>query len=185
MDQNAKYFMGCWIDAAWRARIMQQALPLLNAQCPYPPGLCYELPLRWHLTLAYLGQSDRAVFNSAALSLSALAEEEVPVAMCLDRLSAFQAGTVLWIGPKQLSEPLRRLYEAVHNIYINSGLSLEKRSFQPHITLARAPKPWSFTHRALNAVNGSLDHFSLIQSSNGHYRSVETWFFQGRPKQES
>lgn len=104
-------------------------------------ALCYGLPdVRWvdpslmHLTLHFLGDVELEPV------LEALASVPMPpsFSVTLSGVGRFLAktGGAIWVGVED-SEPLARLHESMRRALRLAGVPLEKRKFQPHITLGR------------------------------------------------
>ncbi len=100
-----------------------------------------------HLTLAFLGETDRMAEACAALHRV----ESPPFTVKLEGLGAFD--DLVWAGVA-LSPALKDLQKEVAFHLKESGFSLEKRAFRPHITLCRRFAP--FGARDLAAVQRAM-----------------------------
>ena len=87
-----------------------------------------------HLTLEFLGEIDNP--SSAIRALSRL--EFKPFDLVMDRIGFFQRpdGDTWWIGV-EADNPVMVLQARLHRLFMEEGLSLEKRKYVPHITLGR------------------------------------------------
>ena len=136
-----------------------------------------------HVTLAFLG--DVAVTRVTALSTIGLAAASMvpPCTLTLDRTGTFRGSGIAWAGasatPRELGELVQQLREAL----TAEGFALERRTFQPHVTLARrcrkaanvgivAPIAWNVAGIALNA--------SELASGGARYRELADWPLNGR-----
>lgn len=89
----------------------------------------------FHLTLAFIGETDR---HGLAAALDALSAIEAPAfEMRLAGVGAFgdKKPHALWVGAEAGPE-LRHLQAKVETALRRSGFALEKRKFIPHVTLA-------------------------------------------------
>lgn len=97
----------------------------------------YTRPENFHLTLAFLGETDG--FSAARAALSQVEASSFPL-----RLSGGgHFGQLYWAGLAK-SPPLLALADQVQNRLRAAGFAIEKRPFRPHVTLARqlsAPGP--------------------------------------------
>lgn len=105
-------------------------------------SLCYGLPdVRWvdpsllHLTLHFLGDD---VVLEPLLDALASVPMPPPFAVTLSGVGRFlgKTGGAIWVGVEE-SEPLLRLHESMRRALRLAGVPLDKRKFQPHITLGR------------------------------------------------
>ncbi|MBE9607977.1 RNA 2',3'-cyclic phosphodiesterase [Chitinilyticum piscinae] len=110
----------------------------LHGQCQGRPVASANL----HLTLAFLGDTpDKALPDIQAL-LAGLPDNYGT--LILDELGCFrqQHGHVVWLGcstiPAALAAGLAQLQQGLRAL----GLPVEKRPWQPHITLLRDAAPW-------------------------------------------
>jgi RNA 2',3'-cyclic 3'-phosphodiesterase len=101
--------------------------------------------LRWvsadnlHLTLRFLGQVENPRLEDLAESLRRLPVE--PFALRLGGLGSFGSASavrVIWIGVAAGGKELARLAAAVEERCAEAGFPPEERTYNPHLTLARA-----------------------------------------------
>lgn len=84
----------------------------------------------FHLTLAFIGESDRISLLRGCLDRSVLP----PFSIALEGFGHF--GSVWWIGI-QRSRALELLAGKLRSALRESGFPMEERHFKPHITIAR------------------------------------------------
>ena len=129
-----------------------------------------------HLTLAFIGETDRIDEARAALR----EVSSPPAALKFDRLGAFD--DLIWAGA-ELSPSLAALQRDVSERLKAHGFSLEKRVFRPHITLCRRFAPYvkrdiKMLEQALGGANCRAERVILMESLriDGKlvYRPVET-----------
>ena len=115
-----------------------------------------ELPslLRWtntqnlHLTLRFLGETDKARRHQLQNGLAAVAARHAPFSLKPSRLDCFRSWSnlrVLWVGLEGELGALLELQADVESLARQIGFSPERNRYSPHITLARtarnAPRP--------------------------------------------
>jgi 2'-5' RNA ligase len=130
-------------------------------------------PENWHLTLVFLGEVTARWLEPLAEAVQASLREAVPCEQPLDRLSWFptpeKARLLVVEGtPVAALESLQRGCSAALR---RAGFTLEKRSYRPHLTLARyRGTRRKFSGPALPPVRGvqlALDRLTLFQSLPG------------------
>ena len=97
-----------------------------------------------HLTIKFLGDTPvtkvEAFSQAAQRAASHLSSFELVIGDC----GAFPPRgqpRVLWIGIKDPTNNLNKLYQALEDECANAGFSREGRSFHPHFTIARLRQP--------------------------------------------
>jgi 2'-5' RNA ligase len=91
-----------------------------------------------HLTLRFLGEITQEVFDEIAIKLDNI--KMAPFSISLDNSGAFPGfarAKVLWISGRTGSDELKRLAERTEQIAVSCGLAPERKSFSPHLTIAR------------------------------------------------
>lgn len=143
--------------------VLEQALGALRRQgrgsFPHPSDL--------HLTLAFLGETERADAARAALETLAGSGRFSLTAEGLGRFGdTWWAGTVPCPELEALAAAARRALEA-------EGFSLEKKPFVPHITLARHYRPkGEMPQLSLPPVEMAVREVLLLESLQREGRSV-------------
>ena len=89
-------------------------------------------PENLHLTLAFLGETDRTADIRAAMSEAAAAQR--PFSMALSGFGCFR--DLYWVGLEPCP-PLSLLAENLQRRLRALGFDIPQRHFRPHITLAR------------------------------------------------
>jgi RNA 2',3'-cyclic 3'-phosphodiesterase len=111
-------------------------------------GLCAGVPhARWarqeqlHITLRFIGEVDGPTFDDIGTALG-----EVPFFPFELKLSGVgeygdrRRTRVLWAGVEPCSE-LELLHDRIESVVARVGLPRERRSFKPHVSLARLDRP--------------------------------------------
>ncbi|MGI8575054.1 MAG: RNA 2',3'-cyclic phosphodiesterase [Egibacteraceae bacterium] len=150
------------------------------------PHLRWVPPERWHITLAFIGSTDRGAEACLAVGVGVEAAASQPFELMLDRRLGTFGGRVLWAG-LEASEPLRALAEAERMSLTNAGFALEERAFHPHLTVARAgrrervpqavTRVWSAPPRS--SRSWTTNEVLLLRSESGpdgpRYARVAVW----------
>ena len=120
-----------------------------------------------HLTLKFLGDVEET-FVDALISpvASSLARVPGPFEIGIDGVGTFGARQprVIWAGVEDRSGLLARMQQAVEEALAPLGIAKEKRSFSPHITLARLKNPVVGLARAIGPRKGIHLGVSAIDS---------------------
>lgn len=142
-------------------------------------SLCHGLPgVRWvdpavmHLTLHFLGEDVQA-----ELVLEALESVQMPPAFSavLSGVGRFLSknGGAIWAGFEPC-EPLMRLQDSMTRALRAAGIPVEKRKYQPHITLGRIRStPERDIHAYLEQFRGyrrELPPFTGVTLFESHLR---------------
>jgi len=131
-----------------------------------------------HLTLVFLG--DVAATRVTVLRAIGLAAASLvrPFPLTLDRTGTFRGSGIAWAGASATPRELGELVQQLHDALTAEGFALERRAFQPHVTLARrcrkpaniqmaSPIAWTVTRIVLNA--------SELGSDGSRYRELASW----------
>ena len=146
---------------------IQRLLPAGPGRLTHPEDL--------HITLVFLGALDlegRACAEGVADLVRA-----PPFALSLDRLGCFPRVRVLWCGASESPQPLLNLLYALESGLLGCGFRPARRSFKPHVTLARKAHPLSA--RGLEQpVDWPVSDFALVAGRPGErprYRVERRW----------
>jgi len=173
-----RVFFAVWPDAPARA-----ALDALARACAAQNGGRAAAASNLHLTLAFVGEI--ATSRVATLQSTGLAATVAvaPFTLTLDRIGAFRSAGIAWIGASTLPPELERVARTLNDELSNAGYSTERRTFQPHVTLARrcrraadaepvAPIAWRVDSVVLNVSEASRGGVT--------YRALAEWPLSGR-----
>ncbi len=135
-----------------------------------------------HLTLRFIGEVDRPVADDLAAALGRIHAERFSARIKgVGRFEARSAGA-LWAGVEP-KEPLAALAGKVERSCVAVGLEPERRTFHPHITLARwkgrrsrEVASYLERHRGLVSEAWKVDALTLFESRlskhGAHYEEV-------------
>ncbi|MGH8823511.1 MAG: RNA 2',3'-cyclic phosphodiesterase [Jiangellaceae bacterium] len=145
----------------------------------------------WHLTLAFYGEvADRRVDDLEG-RLARAARRHPAVSLRLTGAGRF-GGRALWIGCTGDTAPLRRLAASAAAAGRRVGARAdERRSYRPHLTMARASRPvdlrpYVTALREYEGVVWTADGVALIRSYLGagedrraRYETLSTFALRG------
>jgi 2'-5' RNA ligase len=166
--------------------------PVRDALLPVMSGIegaRWQTDNQLHLTLAFLGETDRHGLAAATDALATLIVP--PLDLRLGQFGTFdterpgRTGT-LWIGVEP-ADPLATLAQSTRTALRRAGLSPDPRKFTPHITLARfgsagasreALRPW-LTQTPAPRASWQATDFHLVESTLGqegaHYTPLASY----------
>ncbi|WP_409293422.1 RNA 2',3'-cyclic phosphodiesterase [Peribacillus sp. SCS-37] len=137
-------------------------------------------PADYHITLAFLGKADELKLEESINKAADIARKRKPFELMLDGVGTFgpvSAPRILWAGVKAVPE-LFELQQAVYSACEESGFSLDKKSFKPHITTARKytgdEKFFKENLPMLGEFIFTADRFTLYKTNMGESPSYET-----------
>lgn len=152
-------------------------------------GARWQTDNQLHLTLAFLGETDRHGLEAATEALATIVAP--PLDLALTQFGTFDTprpgriGT-LWIGVEP-ADGLTALAQSSRTALRRAGLAPEGRNFTPHITLARfgasgatreALRPF-LTHTLAPRAQWQATDFHLVESTLGgegaHYTPLASY----------
>ena len=117
--------------------------------------------LRWvsdenlHLTLRFISEVERPLADDIAVALSRVRSERFELRVTGVGIFERRNGGALWAGV-QPKGPVAALAAKVERACVAAGLESERRSFHPHVTLARFNRREAGTAQALLERNRAL-----------------------------
>jgi 2'-5' RNA ligase len=131
-DRSRRLYFALWPDDALRA-----ALVAATARAVREAGGRAVPPENLHVTLAFLGSvPERRV---AALQAAAQSVTVTPGVQAFDRIAQWGRSGPLVLAATRVEPALAGLRWALANALLAADFALDRREFQPHITLARRP----------------------------------------------
>jgi RNA 2',3'-cyclic 3'-phosphodiesterase len=104
--------------------------------------LRYVPAKQWHLTTAFFGDVAETALPDLTDRLNRAAARSVPMTLALRGVGTFPRNAararVLWVGIDGDLDGLSRLADRCRAAGRRAGLTMEDRSYRPHLTLARA-----------------------------------------------
>ena len=129
-------------------RAQQDRLRDLPALRACPSLLRWTDPEKMHLTLRFLGETDRPRLSQMQQGLMAIGMRHAPFKLALTELGCFKSWTnmrVLWVGLSGDLNALKAVQSESESLARQVGFAPVTQRFSPHITLARvsrnAPRP--------------------------------------------
>lgn len=131
----------------------------------------FSYPENLHLTLAFLGETDRA--DAAARVMGEAASE--PFTLTLSGCGRFRraGGDIVWAGlaeNRALSDYAERLADGLRR----DGFTVEYRKFSPHITLGREVVTSGPLRFDINPLSMECRRISLMKSERINGRQIYT-----------
>lgn len=93
-----------------------------------------------HLTLKFLGEVSPSQLPGIEKALESAAEGLGLLNISIRGVGVFpnpKSPRVVWLGVRTVDERLARLHERIERAFVPLGFPIEKRAFQPHLTLGR------------------------------------------------
>ena len=163
----------------------------LHGACSGVAAAGRQFPLRWvrpesvHLTLKFLGEVSTDAIPAIRQSLRQAAKGAPTFSVAVRGLGCFPNVThprVLWMGLDDPQRELLQLQQRIESTLAPLGLSMERRLFRPHLTLARARGMrvggdfGAFLSRYKNRIFGCfvVSHIHLMQSDLRAQGAVHT-----------
>jgi RNA 2',3'-cyclic 3'-phosphodiesterase len=146
-ERPLRLFVAIELPDAWH-RALADAQEVLRAALAQDDGLS-GARLRWmrpegiHLTLKFIGEvaPTRVAVLRDQLALAVPARPDIEIS--LTRIGSFsdrRAPRVVWAGiDTRPARALQPLFESIETWLAAAGVARERRSFRPHLTLARLP----------------------------------------------
>jgi 2'-5' RNA ligase len=128
-----------------------------------------------HLTLAFIGESDRVDDIFEVMEDACGEALSGPVSIAFSGAGAFRrkGGDVHWIGVENTPE-LRMLAAQLTSGLRREGFDIEKRRFTPHITIGREVVLRADARISVPMAGMDADHISLMRSDREGGRLVYT-----------
>lgn len=162
--------------ALWPDEKTRQLINTFN-QSIQSQGLKKVKPDNLHVTLVFLGNVDD---GAEALIRQGVGNIKVqPFVIRFDNLSYWKKPKILCVSTQHYDPQLFVLVDALNSIVGQCGIKIEKRRYQPHITLAR--KAGKLIDINVPPIEWQAEDFCLVQSSstvNGvDYQVLQRWSF--------
>lgn len=108
-------------------------------------------PEQWHLTLAFYGDVSESVAEELQVRLDRAARRTPPLSLRIKGAGCFprqpNVAKILWAGVDGELDVLSLLADRCVAAGRRSGITMEKRKFKAHLTLARARQPADMSGR--------------------------------------
>ncbi|MGH8278082.1 MAG: RNA 2',3'-cyclic phosphodiesterase [Gammaproteobacteria bacterium] len=169
--ERRRLFFALWPDDALRGTLYKETRRAVRASGGKPVA-----KTNFHITLAFLGQLDRAGAQTACAAGEASRGELFD--LVLDRFGFWPEAGVVWLGPAQVPEAGSRFAEELRRQLRARGIKVDVRPFAPHLTLARkVAKPGDFG--TPHPLRWPVREFVLVHSVTAQraseYHLLATW----------
>ncbi|AGA91165.1 2''-5'' RNA ligase [Thioflavicoccus mobilis 8321] len=166
-----RLFFALWSDAAVR-RDLAASMRAMGADRGRPTH-----PADLHLTLVFLGPLGEAQRRCAEGVAEAL--RAAPFGLRLERVGHWRGPRVLWCAPSEAPADLVTLVDALAGgLADHCGLTLERRPYRPHVTLARGIGRDPSAEQSIQPIDWPVSDFVLAGGSGGgppRYRIHRRW----------
>ncbi len=132
---DAHYFVAVPVTEPARSTIREWAA-LLQERYSFKK---WVHPQDYHITLAFLGSAEFSRMERLKKALRPVIAGHEPFTLQINDMGTFgrpDAPRILWAGVEK-SDQLKRLRDSVYETCQEHGFNLDKRPFNPHITIAR------------------------------------------------
>jgi 2'-5' RNA ligase len=157
-ERGHRLFLGVFPPPEWSAALAEA---LAGSREP-APGLSWVEAGRWHVTLAYLGETQPDRIPGLSKDLSELAGAWGPFRADLNGVGAFPSAEgpeLLFAGVEDPTGAWRSIAGSLRLVLSQGGFPVEERPYRPHLTLGRAKDP---------SVGGTA--LSLLEEKAGSLR---------------
>ena len=134
-------------------------------------GLRWSTPESWHVTLQFLGNTERNQYECALARLHELHLPPVPIQ--LNEMGFFDRAGIFFVGVKPSSE-LVSLERHVVAATTLCGFTPETRPYHPHITLARSKSNERGLRTLKSRLHGQHEFTAFLAGEFLLYESMPT-----------
>lgn len=172
--QEPTYFFALIPDNATAEALHQRAYTFTERSS------CKPIPIEnLHLTLTYLGRLHTTELNNLKNI-----QPPCPIApfeLTIAEVAHWAEQKLTYLAPKSLPKPLEQLYVYLNQHILQQGFKPERRTFMPHITIARHHNGPLKSH-GMQALPWFIHEFCLIQATpsatkqtSSNYRIIQRW----------
>ena len=131
-----------------------------------------------HITLEFLGEVSE--YNKQQLIEKSNHIQVEPFEIELTNIGWWRKPGVLWIGMHHIPQPLTNLVESIKQIVEQQDMETDKRSYKPHITIARKVKQIQLPKQSID-IRWQVNSFALVESRSTEmgvvYQTIQKWPF--------
>jgi len=153
---NRRVFFALWPDDRQRDRLRDHISPLaklVEGQVVYRGN--------WHVTTAFIGDFPEARVPELQARAAEIAVE--PFRLRFDRVEFWPRPKVASLVASTVPPELQRLVDAQNSLLADFGITVEDRTYRPHITVVRTARPFE-TQRLAQAAVIEWTGFELVES---------------------
>jgi RNA 2',3'-cyclic 3'-phosphodiesterase len=115
-------------------------------------NVSWTRPDAMHLTLHFFGNVETPRLEAVTAALAGIVVERPVVRLRVRAVGEF-GGRVLWAGLEAQVAQLKELTAAIRSAVAQLGFEVEKREFNPHVTLGRMREPSRNLRNQIAALN--------------------------------
>lgn len=153
---------------------VREACALLAHDCQSCAQGKWTLRENWHITLAFIGETETARLDELARIMTDAAARFAPPRLSLDAPGVFEkrGGGILYAGVRS-DAPLEPLHDALCGALREQGFPCDPGPFRAHVTLARkarrnggalpAPQPAAFRPAYLTLFESARDAQGILR----------------------
>lgn len=173
-----RFFFALWPEQTVREQIV-------NCRSVCAPNGKFIPQKNLHITLLFMGnltlnQVQNVIIEALKIKLPAFDIQ-------LNKTGHFRKVKVSWMGLKAIPDTLLKLHQALSKCADISQISLQHRSYIPHLTLAR--KVSIVKKQVFTPINWKINHFVLIESTDTphgvHYQIIKIFPLQTGKKHDN
>ena len=153
---DRRLFFALWPDDRQRDRLRDQISPLaklVEGQVVYRGN--------WHVTTAFIGDFPEARVAELQARAAEIAVE--PFRLRFDRVEFWPRPKVASLVASTVPPELQRLVDAQISLLADFDITVEDRTYRPHITVVRRARPFE-TQRLAQAAMIEWTGFELVES---------------------
>jgi 2'-5' RNA ligase len=153
---SKRVFFALWPDDRQRDRLRDQISPLaklVEGQMVFRGN--------WHVTTAFIGAFEEARLPELQARAAQIAFE--PFRLRFDRVEFWPRPKVASLVAATVPPELQRLVDAQNALLADVGVTVEDRTYRPHITLVRRARPFE-TQRLAQPALTEWTGFELVES---------------------
>lgn len=168
---NMRYFIGLDLAPAeklsldsWREKSLPE-LPRVRAPLNTKAPVRQPRPVptaNFHITLCFLGSVTPRQLEEITTLLDTVTA--APFELQLDTTGYWSGPKIFYVAPTTIPAPLYQLADSVSGKARQAGIELEKRDYQPHVTLIRNVKADFPPPLFLPGVSCRFSQFHLFES---------------------
>ena len=166
---SRRLFFALWPDHRQRERLRDFISPVAKEV----EGRAVDRR-NWHVTLTYIGDFPERLVASLRNAAEEIAVE--PFRLRFDRLEFWPRPKVASVVTPNVPAELQALVQQLNDVALRAGVTVEDRTYRPHITVVRNARPFE-TLRLAQSAEIEWDRFELVESIGGPggatYRPVD------------